>query len=112
VTDPRPLGQPRAIPEAVGRDGRVRRGAALGSRPPTLGDKLNDVMRQRVQTTDAAARTMGVPPTEVLAWTADAHQPDRGHERALRDYLGVDERELSALVLRGQMRRAQARIRD
>ena len=112
MTDPHPLGPPRAIPDADRRDERGRRGTTHGSRPPTLGDRLNEVMRQRVQTTDDAARTMGVPPAEVLAWTADTQQPDRAHEGALRDYLGIDGRELRALVLRGQMRLAQARIRD
>ena len=111
VTDPRPLGTSRAIPDDRRRDDRGLRSVTHGTRPPTIGDKLNDVMRQRVQTTDAAARAMGVPSAELLAWTADAKQPDRGHEDALQRYLQVDGRQLRALILRGQMRRAQARIR-
>jgi hypothetical protein len=85
---------------------------ARATRPATLGDKLNEVMRVRVHTTEAAAQSMGVPSVDVLDWSADAVLPDRKHEAALLDYLEVDERELHALVLRSQMRRAQARIRN
>ncbi len=111
VTDPRPMGASRAIPDAHRRDERGLGRVPLVTRPPTLGDKLNDVMRQRVQTTDVVARAIGVPSAELLAWTADTKQPDRRHEDALQRYLQVDWRQLRALILRGQMRRAQARIR-
>jgi len=81
-------------------------------RPPTLGDKLNEVMRQRSHTTEAAARAMDAPTEAVLAWSADEQLPDRRCDAALMAYLDVDERQLRALVLRGQMRRTQARIRN
>jgi hypothetical protein len=69
-------------------------------------------MRQRVHTTDAAATAMGVAPADVLAWSADEEQPDRSKQGALIAYLDIDEEQLRALVLRGQMRRAQERIRN
>jgi len=69
-------------------------------------------MRQRVHTTEAAAQAMGVAPAVVLAWSADEEQPDRSHQDALIAYLQIDEQLLRALVLRGQMRRAQERIRN
>jgi hypothetical protein len=69
-------------------------------------------MRLRVQTTDAAAQTLGVTSAEVRAWSADGQLPGHKQLPALQEYLGVDERELRALVLRGQMRLAQSRIRD
>ena len=92
-------------------DGGLRRVARPG-RPPTLGDKLNDVMRQRSHTTGDAAQAMHVTSDQVLEWTADGLVADHRHDAALMEYLQVDERQLRALVLRGQMRRTQARIRN
>jgi len=106
------VGAPRAVPEARPRDRGGLERVARATRPATLGDKLNEGMRVRVHTTEAAAQSMGVPSVDVLDWSADAVLPDRKHEAALLDYLEVDERELHALVLRSQMRRAQARIRN
>ena len=73
---------------------------------------MNEVMRQRLHTTENAARAMEVTSDEVLAWSADGPLPERKHDAALMAYLQVDERQLRALVLRGQMRRTQARIRN
>jgi hypothetical protein len=69
-------------------------------------------MRQRVHTTETAAQAMGVAPADVMAWSADEDQPDRSHQDALISYLKIDEHQFRALVLRGQMRRAQERIRN
>jgi hypothetical protein len=69
-------------------------------------------MRERVHTTEAAAQAMGMAPADVLAWSADEDQPDRSHQDALTTYLEIDENQFRALVLRGQMRRAQERIRN
>lgn len=69
-------------------------------------------MRQRVHTTEAAAQAMGVSPADVLAWSADEEQPDRSQQGALIAYLQIDEHQFRALALRGQMRRAQERIRN
>jgi LmbE family N-acetylglucosaminyl deacetylase len=86
----------------------------LGERvkPQTLGDKLDETMRLRAHTPEAAARVLGVAPTEVLSWAADRQLPDRSHHTALGSYLEIDERELRGLMLRSQMRMAQWRIRD
>jgi hypothetical protein len=99
------------VPEVRRDDGSGVAHSAQG-RPQTLGDVLNDVMRQRVHTTEAAAKEMEAKPSEVLAWSADEDQPDRSKQDALIASLDVDEEELRALVLRGQMRRAQERIRN
>ena len=111
-THARAPGSPRVVPEVRRNDGGGRTRASRAPRPPTLGDVLNDVMRQRVHTTDAAAQAMGVTPADVLAWSTDEGQPDRAHQDALAAYLQVDEQHLRALVLRSQMRRAQERIRN
>jgi hypothetical protein len=111
ATDAGPRSAPRAVPDVDRVDGGLRRGVRP-KRPPTLGDRLNEAMRQRVQNTHDAARALGATPAEVLAWSADGQLPEQRHLPALQEYLGVDERELRALVLRGQMRLAQARIRD
>lgn len=111
TTETRQLGTPRAVPDVNHPDGVLRRISDAG-RPPTLGDRLNEVMRQRSHTTDAAARAMEVPSGEVLAWSADQRLPEHKHDSALMGYLQIDERQLRALVLRGQMRRTQARIRN
>jgi hypothetical protein len=117
TTDARQLSSPRAVPDVNRLDGGDRldgglRRVARPGRPPTLGDKLNEAMRQRSHTTDAAARAMEVTSDEVLAWSADGQIPDRTHDAALTEYLQVDERQVRALILRGQMRRTQARIRN
>ena len=111
-TDTRAPGSPRTVPEARRNDGSGRPRAAHAARPPTLGDALNDIMRKRVHTTDAAAKAMGVASADVLAWTADEDQPDRSKQDALITYLDIDEEQLRSLMLRGQMRRAQERIRN
>ena len=80
--------------------------------PQTLGDKLDETMTARNHTTEVAAQIIGVSPTDLLAWINDARQPDRTHHTSLASYLGIDEQELRGLVLRSQMRRAQARIRN
>jgi hypothetical protein len=68
-------------------------------------------MRRRAHTTEAAALELGVTRNELRAWCGDLEQPDRRHHAALLGYLRVDERQLRGLVLRSQMRHAQARIR-
>ena len=112
LTDARRTSVPRTVPDAYRRDGDRFQRVGRATRPPTLGDVLNQAMRLRMQTTEAAANAMGVTTAEVLAWSADGPPPDREHEAVLAAYLEVDERQLRALVLRSQMRRAQARIRN
>jgi hypothetical protein len=90
----------------------VTRPAVAAARPLTLGDVLNDTMGRRVQTTDDAARTMGVTSAEVLAWSTDEEPPAQRDLAALTDYLQIDEAQLRGLVLRGQMRRVQERIHN
>jgi hypothetical protein len=111
ATETRHPRSPLAVPDVYQSDGGLRRIARAG-RPPTLGDKLNEVMRQRSQTTEAAARAMEVPSDMLLAWSADHQVPDHRHDAALMGYLQVDEHQLRGLVLRGQMRRTQALIRN
>jgi len=110
-TGTRATSTPQAVPDVL-ETGRATTRVRPAGRPPTLGDKLQEALRVRNQATDQAAHAMGVPTADLLAWTADAALPDRKHESALMAYLEVDERTLRALVLRGQMRRAQARIRN
>ena len=81
-------------------------------KPPTRGDKLDEVMRLRAQTAEAAATIMGVEPAEVLLWVADRQVPEQPQQAALLAYLDIDERQLRGLLLRSQMRRTQWRIRD
>jgi DNA-binding transcriptional regulator YiaG len=69
-------------------------------------------MRRRTHSSDAAARAMGVTTSAVRAWSADQEWPEPEHVAALLEYLQVDERRLRALVLRGQMRRIEDRIRN
>jgi len=82
------------------------------ARPPTLGDRLDDLMLARGQSCDDVARTVGATPEEVARWAADRLAPDIRHHEALARYLGVDVAEVPRLVLRGQMRKVQREIRD
>jgi hypothetical protein len=111
VTNASDPGAPLAPPEVQPPEHRLQR-IVRPSRPPTLGDKLNEVLRLKGQTSEQAARAMGVTTAEVLAWTADTEPPGTAGMASLRAYLDVDERQLRGLVLRGQMRLIQARIRD
>jgi len=112
-TNTRAPGSSRTVPGGGGRDdGSGQSRTTQSTRPKTLGDTLNDVIRRRVHTTDAAAEAMGVAPADVLAWSADEDQPDRSKQGALITYLDIDEEQLRSLMLRGQMRRAQERIRN
>jgi hypothetical protein len=69
-------------------------------------------MRTRAHTTEAAALAMGTTSDQVKAWAGDFEQPERVHHAALLEYLRIDDDELRRLILRGQMRRAQSRIRN
>ena len=81
-------------------------------KPPTLGDQLNMALSLHGHSAEAAAQAMGVAKSDVLTWSSDVDAPGRQRYPSLLDYLQVDEPELRRLVLRGQMRRAQSRIRD
>lgn len=64
------------------------------------------------QTTAQAAQAMGVTKAELLSWSADSGAPGVTGQAALQACLEVDGRQLRGLVLRGQMRLVQARIRN
>ena len=110
VTDASTTPTPLAVPE-VELPARAIQRVVRAVRPPTLGDKLHEVLRIKGQTTAQAAHAMGVTTAEVLAWSADTEVPGSTVLAALRTYLEVDDRQLRGLVLRGQMRFVQARIR-
>ena len=78
----------------------------------TLGDKLDESMRIRAHNAEAAAREMGVTPSEVLLWIHDMQVPRSAHVGALLDYLFIEEPHLRGLILRSQMRRNQLRCRN
>ena len=82
------------------------------TRPPTLGDRLDDLMLTRGHSCDDVARAVGATPEEVARWAADRLVPDAGHYAALAGYLEVDVDEVPRLVLRAQMRKVQREIRD
>lgn len=114
VTDAGAPGKPDALRgvSAVDRPAPTFPGATRPTRPPTLGDKLHEVLRLKGQTTAHAAQAMGVTKAELLSWSADSEAPGVAGQAALQAYLEVDGRQLRALVLRGQMRLVQARIRN
>jgi len=82
------------------------------TRPPTLGDRLDEAMWARDQTCDDVALEVGADAAEVGRWAADRLVPELDRYPALAAYLGVDDAELRRLVLRSQMRKVQRDIRD
>ena len=82
------------------------------TRPPTLGDRLDELMFARGQSCDDVAPLVGATPEEVARWAADRLVPDPARHEALARYLEVDVAEVPRLVLRAQMRKVQREIRD
>jgi hypothetical protein len=82
------------------------------TRPPTLGDRLDELMWERDETCDDVAATVGAPSSVVGRWAADREVPGAGQFDAVARYLGVDVTEIRRLVLRSQMRKVQREIRD
>ena len=82
------------------------------TRPPTLGDRLDEFMWARDETCDDVARGVGVSPSVVGRWAADRQVPEPGQFDAVAHYLDVDVAEIRRLVLRSQMRKVQREIRD
>ena len=82
------------------------------TRPPTLGDRLDDLMWSRKDTCDDVAAAVGSTPAVVGRWAADKSFPDPDQYDAVARYLDVDVAEVRRLVLRSQMRRVQRDIRD
>jgi hypothetical protein len=81
-------------------------------RPQTLGDKLDEEMRVRSESSAEAAASLGLPRDLVEAWSEDRSVPDKAQFGALQAYLHIDQRQMRSLVLRSQMRLAQVRIRE
>ncbi len=82
------------------------------TKPPTLGDRLDELMFARDQTCDDVAREVGASPEDVARWAADRLVPEPDRHAAVARYLGVDVAEVPRLVLRSQMRKVQREIRD
>ena len=78
--------------------------------PPTLGDRLGDVMWERKHTPDDVAALIGADPTDIDRWAGDRLTPGPGEFAALAGYLEVDVDEVKRLVLRSQMRKVQRDI--
>ena len=82
------------------------------AKPPTLGDRLGDLMRERGHTAVDAADALGTTPRDVERWVGDRETPGTDRLATVADYLGTDVVEVKRLVLRSQMRRVQRDIRD
>jgi hypothetical protein len=82
------------------------------TRPPTLGDRLDELMWERHDTCDDVARAVGVSPAITGRWAADRQVPEPGQFGDVARYLGVDVADVRRLVLRSQMRKVQREIRD
>ena len=82
------------------------------AKPPTLGDRLGDRMRERGHTAAHAADALRATPGEVELWVGDREAPATARLHAVADYLGTDVTEVKRLVLRSQMRQVQRDIRD
>jgi hypothetical protein len=81
-------------------------------RPQTLGDKLDEEMQVRSESSAEAAASLGLPQDLVEEWSDDRSVPDKSHFGALQSYLHIDHRQMRSLILRSQMRLAQVRIRE
>jgi len=81
------------------------------AKPPTLGDRLGDRMRDRGHTAADAAGALGATPGEVERWVGDREAPGTARLTAVAGYLGTDVAEVRRLVLRSQMRQVQRDIR-
>jgi transcriptional regulator with XRE-family HTH domain len=82
------------------------------TRPPTLGDRLDELMGSRHDTCDDVASAVGTSPEAVGRWAADRLVPEPDQYDAVARYLGADVDEVRRLVLRSQMRKVQREIRD
>jgi len=82
-----------------------------GAKPPTLGDRLAEVMVSRNETASSVARRLGVTPELVDQWADDRAVPTGELVQVLATFLDVDVAEVRRLVLRSQMRHVQRDIR-
>jgi len=82
------------------------------TRPPTLGDRFDELMWERDETCEDVAAAVHASPAVVGRWAADREVPVPGQFDAVASYLGVDVAEIRRLVLRSQMRKVQREIRD
>ena len=95
--------------------GSQDRGRSMGqtrTKPPTLGDRLDDLMWARDDSCDDVAALVGATPADVGRWAADKLVPRPAQFDALAGYLEVDVAEVRRLVLRSQMRKVQREIRE
>ena len=77
----------------------------------TLGDALDEGMRDRADSVESAARVLEVTADELLAWLGDERLPGPSASPSVCRYLGIDERRYRGLSLRSQMRHVQTVIR-
>jgi len=84
----------------------------IATRPPTLGDRLDELMWKRDETCEDVALVVGATAAAVGRWAADRLAPEPEQFEAVGRYLGVDVDEVRRLVLRSQMRKVQREIRD
>src|SRR5665213_137083 len=77
----------------------------------TLGDALDEEMRDRADSVESAARVLEVTADELLAWLGDERLPGPSASPSVCRYLGIDERRYRGLSLRSQMRHVQTVIR-
>jgi len=77
----------------------------------TLGDALDEQMRDRADSVESAARMLGVAADDLVAWLGDERLPDPEASGSVSRYLGIDERRYRVLCLRSQMRNVQTVIR-
>ena len=87
------------------------RGSGTAVMPQTLGEKIDESMRIRKHSSEAAARELGVTTSEILLWKHDMQIPEPAHFEAILAYLSIEDRHLRGLILRSQMRRMQWRNR-
>ena len=77
----------------------------------TLGDALDEGMRDRADSVESAARVLEVTADDLLAWLGDERLPEPVASASVCRYLGIDERRYRGLCLRSQMRNVQSVIR-
>ena len=81
------------------------------AKPPTLGDRLDDLMWSRGDSCEELAERTGASAADVGRWADDRDVPGREAWPALAEYLDVDVVEVRRLVLRSQMRIVQRDLR-
>jgi hypothetical protein len=77
----------------------------------TLGDAIDERMRDRSDSLESAALDLGVTTDGLLAWLADERLPHAQDASAVLRFLDIDEGRYRGLCLRSQMRHVQVVIR-